>query len=533
MIKEKLPDKCDVLVIGSGFAGLTAAATLKNAKPNCSVCLIEQTDSIGGASAYSGGIAWLPGHKFQDNPAMDSERAEIYMKNVHPDISSAELAGFLNDAPKVLEFLDSKGCEMEALSKYPDYYMDIEGSAIGRSVSVKVYKGSRKMTSLIRKVPAYLLPLTVKEMTDWGAHRMLNWNFAAILGRKIRGNMTLGRGLIAFLLDICLNLDIDIFLGHKAENLIIENNKVTGAVLNGRKLSAPIVIMACAGFSHHSELMKNLELSRQILSAAPEECDTGGGLSLALDAGLAVGNPYCWWMPMLKLYGDNEKKPGPDLWAYFPTVYDRARPGGIVVNSEGKRFINEASCYNTVGGKMALDKDSSLNKVWMIYGNYYVKHYPRGMELWFQPAKSYMNKSKTVEELSRKIDVPVHNLKETIDNWNHMAAKGIDTEFHRGENAYDHFTGDPFRKGHPNIEKIGPPFQAIQLHPGCLGTKMGPITDEYGQTMLNNGEIVSGLYSIGTASASLFGNTYPGAGSPTAQCLVFGYRAGLHAAGAR
>jgi 3-oxosteroid 1-dehydrogenase len=155
------------------------------------------------------------------------------------------------------------------------------------------------------------------------------------------------------------------------------------------------------------------------------------------------------------------------------------------------------------------------------------------MDMWFQPAKAYMNKSKTIEELSGKIDVPFHNLKETIENWNTMAEKGIDSEFHRGENAYDHFTGDPFRKGHPNIEKIGPPFQAIQLHSGCLGTKMGPVTNEYGQTRLNSGEIVSGLYSIGNASASLFGNTYPGAGSPTSQCLVFGYRAGLHAAGAR
>ena len=235
----------------------------------------------------------------------------------------------------------------------------------------------------------------------------------------------------------------------------------------------------------------------------------------------------------MKLYGEDEKKPGPDLWALYPTVYDRARPGGIMVNTEGRRFTNEAACYNTVGGIMALDKDPALNRIWLIWGSYYVKNYPRGITIHLQPAKSYMNKSRSVDDLAGKIGVPAANLKETLEHWNDMAIRGRDGEFHRGESPYDRFTGDRFRKGHPNIGPVEAPFQAVRLHPGCLGTKMGPITDEFGRVQSEDGKLVSGLYAAGNAAASLFGDTYPGAGATLGQACVFGFRAARHASGVK
>ena len=52
--------------------------------------------------------------------------------------------------------------------------------------------------------------------------------------------------------------------------------------------------MACGGFSHHVELMKQLNISREVYSVAPEECDNGGAMALALEADLLIGNPNCW-----------------------------------------------------------------------------------------------------------------------------------------------------------------------------------------------------------------------------------------------
>ena len=142
-----------------------------------------------------------------------------------------------------------------------------------------------------------------------------------------------------------------------------------------------------------------------------------------------------------------------------------------------------------------------------------------------------MNKSKSIEELAAKINVPVTNLMETIDRWNHMAESQKDNDFHRGESPYDRYMGDQFRKAHPNIERVQAPYQAVRLYPGALGTKMGPVTDEYGRTQLEDGRVVSGLYASGNAAASFFGNYYPGAGATLGQACVFSYRAGKHVCG--
>ena len=531
MIKEGVPDKCDALVIGGGAAGLISALTVKASRPEWSVCLLEQSGSIGGASAYSGGVIWLPGHRFRDDPSGDTELARRYLKNAYPEIDEVCLDGFLEDAPRVLEFMIAKGCKMDAVPRYPDYYMDIEGSSSGRSISVLVYTGSKRSRSLIRKLPMWYLPFTIRELTDWGPHRILHWRQFLIAKRMLRRQLTMGRALIGYLLDACLNEGVDIVLGCKTERLLLRETAVLGAVVDGNQLTSPNVIMACGGFSHNPELMRRLNTARQLLSVAPEECDDGGALSLALDAGVEIGNPHCWWMPVIKLYGEDEEKPGPDLWSLFPTVYDRARAGGIMVNSQGRRFANEAANYNTLGGIMAVDEDSSLDQVWMICGEYYIKHYPLGIGSTFRSSKRYLNESRSIEELASRIEVPADNLKETIDHWNDMAAREKDEDFHRGESAYDRFTGDRFREGHPSIEKIEPPFQALRIHAGCLGTKMGPMTDSFGRVRLENGDTVSGLYAVGTAQASPFGNAYPGAGGSLAQCVVFGFRAGLHAAG--
>lgn len=534
MIAKKLPKRCDVLVIGSGAAGLTFALTVKKLKPNLHVHVVEKTDSVGGCTAYSGGGVWLPGHRFMANPAMDTEAARRYVKNVYPEIDEKCLDGFLADAPNLLDFWTANGVEMEKSIGYPDYYMEKEGSARERSVFPGVYKGPKKYRSLVRKAPAYYVPFTLNEAMTWGVHRFGHWNKTLLTKRAVAGHMTMGKAFIAFLLEACVEAGVDLSLDSTTERLEIENGTVTGAVINGQQVTAPVVMMANGGFSHNPELMKRIDAERPILSVAPEECDTGGGgLGLALEAGLKIGNPYCWWSPIFKTYDDRiEEKPGPDLWAYHSALYDRCWPGGIMVDGNGKRFTNESACYNTVGGVLAQGKGPALNNVWLIWGDYYVKNYVRGIVSYLQPAKSYMNKSKTLEDLADKIGIPVANLRETVEHWNAMAEKSRDDDFHRGESPYDNYMGDKFRNGHPNIEKVEGPYQAVRMHAGTLGTKMGPITDEYGRTQLENGQIVTGLYASGNAAASFFGNFYPGAGATLGQGCVFAYRAAHHACGA-
>ena len=531
MIKDRIPGECDVLVVGSGAAALVSAMRIKHLMPDRSVWVVEKTESLGGCTAYSGGGVWVPGNSFLKKRLEDSESAKTYIQNAYPEVDKACLNAFLDDAPHMLEFILSKGVQMEGSLGYPDYYQELKGASAGRTVFPNVYKGPGKIRSLIRKTPAYFLPYTFNEFQEWGLHRIGHWDKTLLAKRKLLGHFTMGKAFIGFMIEACLEAGVHIALRQKLDHLIIQNAQIVGAEVNGKRISTNLVIMACGGFSHNSQLLGYLAAVRPVLSVAPEESDDGGGLSVALDANLEVGNPYGWWAPIMKLYAEGEEKPGPDLWAYHSTLQDRCWPGGIMVNAKGRRFTNESACYNTVGGILALDKDPLLDRVWLIWGDYYVKNYIRGTTSYLHPAKNYMNKSKTLEQLAGKIDVPASNLKETLERWNEMAVKGRDEDYHRGESPYDRYMGDNFRDGHPNIGPVDPPFQAVRLYPGCLGTKMGPVTDEDGRVRLKDGRVVSGLYAAGNAAASFFGNTYPGAGATLGQACVFAFRAADHAAG--
>lgn len=533
MIVKELPEKCDVLVIGSGAAGCTFALAAKVMNPNLKVHIVERTDSAGGCTVYSGGGCWMPGHEWMEDPSKDSEAARTYLKNMYPEIDEACLDGFLADVPNVMELYKSNNVEFEKSLGYPDYYQELEGASKERTIFPLVYKGSKQIRNILRKTPWYYVPFTFNEFLSWGTHRIDRWNKTLLAKRKLLGHVVLGKAMIGFLLEACMNAGVDITLNSNVDEILVQNGQFMGAVVNEKQVSASIGMIAAGGFSHHPELMKKISAVRPMLSVSPEECDSGGGgLKLELDAGLKVNNPYCWWSPCFKTYDERvEEKPGPDLWAYHSTMLDRAWPGGIMVNAEGKRFTNESACYNTVGKILAEDPDPALDNVWLIWGDYYVRNYIRGIVSYYQPAKSYMNKSRTVEELAEKTGLPVENLRETIDHWNEMAKEGKDYDFGRGESEYDRFMGDGFRDGHPNIGPVEPPFQAVRMEPGTIGTKMGAVIDPHGRVSTQNDETVSGLYAAGNAKAAIFGDYYPGAGATLGQAIVFAYRAAKHASG--
>jgi len=533
MILEEVPEGCDALVIGSGGAGLTFALAVKSLSPNSKVHIVEGASSAGGCTAYSGGGIWMPGHEWMEDPPKDTERAGIDLKNMYPGIDETCLDGFLEDVPSLMRLYKSKNVLLEQSLDYPDYYQEIEGSGKGRTVFPHVYKGPRKIRSVLRNLPSFYVPATLNELTTWGPHRLAHWNKTLLAKRKILGHQVLGKALIGFLLEACMDAGIDFSLNSRVDELVFRDGEFAGAFVNGQEVSASVGMLANGGFSCHPELMKRIEAVRPVLSVSPEECDSGGGgLRLALDAGLKVDNPDCWWAPVFKLYDETkEEKPGPDIWAYHTCLFDRSWPGGIMVNAEGKRFTNESACYNSVGGILAKGEDPALDRVWLVWGDYYVKNYVRGIVSSYQPAKSYMNKSKTVEELAEKTGLPAANLRETIEHWNEMAKEGRDHDFQRGESAYDRYMGDRFRDGHPNIAPVEPPFQAVRIHPGTIGTKMGAVTDCHGRVVSEDGSTVSGLYAAGNATASFFGKFYPGAGATLGQACVFGYRAAKHASG--
>ena len=121
---------------------------------------------------------------------------------------------------------------------------------------------------------------------------------------------------------------------------------------------------------------------------------------------------------------------------------------------------------------------------------------------------------------------------ETIEEFNRHAAAGRDPAYGRGSSAYDRFYGDPKVRPNPNLAPLTtPPFYAIPIQPGDIGTNGGLRTNEHAQVMDERALPIAGLYATGNTTASMMGHSYPGAGATLGPAMTFGFIAAQHACG--
>ena len=141
-------------------------------------------------------------------------------------------------------------------------------------------------------------------------------------------------------------------------------------------------------------------------------------------------------------------------------------------------------------------------------------------------------KADSVKALANQLGVDPSGLEETITRNNIYAETGVDKDFGRGSSFYDRYYGDHHNKPNPCIAPIGePPFYALPLHPGDIGTKGGLVTNDDAQVLNNSGEPIAGLYACGNTSSAVMGDKYLGAGATLGPAMTFGYLAALHATG--
>ena len=123
----------------------------------------------------------------------------------------------------------------------------------------------------------------------------------------------------------------------------------------------------------------------------------------------------------------------------------------------------------------------------------------------------------------------------TVTAWNAntTGADPHDPAFGRGASAYDGYWGDPDAAS-PAAQTLGPldtaPYYAVPVAIGAMGTKGGPRTDGEGRVRHVTGPVIPGLYAAGNAMAGVTGRAYGGAGGTIGPAMVFGFRAGHHAA---
>lgn len=552
----------DVVVVGSGAAGLSAALTA--AKRGFKVLLAEKTDKWGGSTAKSAGMVWVPGNKqLQRVGGNDNkELGRQYLKACVGDCTSDEMIdSFLDNGEKAMDFLSANcpGLIWRRMDGYPDYWLDAPGAQpTGRGVEAGPFDANLLGKWKDNQVSAYFKPAIPMDLNSFDSADILlfmsHWKpylrIAKLALRNIpnivfgKTPRTMGAGLTASIMHSCLRAGVDVQMETALKDVVMTGNKVTGAVFeqNGKEITVNAkngVILGCGGFERNDEMRKKYQ--RHPINGTwtvGAEGNTGDGINIGLKYGAAIDNMAdAIWSPVIQL-------PKAKMWTVIVVndeerfiVPDRSVPHTIIVNSDGNRFMNEALPYCTAGqglygGKFGKGDGPADNMpAWLIFDTQcrnkyafaygYMPRIPLPKEFFKTGA---MVKANTLEELASKINVPVEQLKKTVNTFNGYAKTGIDEDFHRGENEHDWFYGDRYHKPNPSLGTVEKgPFYATQVYPGDIGTSGGLVINPKAEVTREDGTVIEGLYAAGNTTKSIVGHTYTAGGTSIGAALVFGH----------
>jgi succinate dehydrogenase/fumarate reductase flavoprotein subunit len=517
-----------VIVIGSGAAGLSAA--LSATSSGAAVTVLEAADLLGGTTAFSGGGVWVPANRWGAAEGITDTVDEgiRYLRSIgQGDSDPAVAETFCRRGAGVIERIESlTPLRWNTIRGYPDYYSHHDGGKrFGRTLEIDSCPLGRAVLDQVRPDP-FDVGITSRAEAAAGLDR------EELDRRRSVGLEARGRGLIGGLLVALQDKGVDVRRGVRVSGLETRGDSVVGVRAGGQEFSG-MVIVATGGFERDASLVKTF-LPAPLAAPASAPTHIGDGLRMGMALGAALGNMgEAWWSPAMGVPG--ETIDGAQL--YYQLMTEPAFPGGIVVDSRGRRFVDETMNKSEVGRTMR-EFDPS------VYGfprlpSYLIfdagrRHSRRvGPLRPDDPDPDWLFKAETIEALATRVGVPVEGLCETVERYNAHAGLGFDADFGRGSNFFSTFqTGEPdiARQLRPLTE---PPFYGVRMWLGCLGTKGGLRIDSNARVLRSNdGRPIPGLYAAGNASANPFGYGYPGGGGTIGPALIFGWLAGEHAAAA-
>ncbi|MDR6436728.1 succinate dehydrogenase/fumarate reductase flavoprotein subunit [Paenarthrobacter nicotinovorans] len=559
---------CDVLVIGSGAGGLSAAVTA--AYHGLKVIVVEKADVCGGATSWSGGWAWTPGNPLAKAAGIheDRELFRTYLRHrLGRNYNPERIEAFLEAVPHMVGFFHNKtSLQFVPGAKIKDIYGQTPGAGSGnRSVGPKPFNARNIKPELRAKARHQLYETSFLGMGIMAGPDLTKFlsasqgNIGGLLhatwrvGLHIldlivhRRNMQLvnGTALTARLLKSADDLGVDIRVSTPAERLLTdETGKVSGAVVHSPDGSRTInasrgVVLATGGFpkdvARRAQLFPNTPTGEEHWTLAPKET-TGDGITMAQAIGARfdtdLESPAAWCPVSLVPYRNGRT-------GTFPHIMDRAKPGSIGVLRNGQRFVNEANgYYDYVEGMLHATPEGEPVEAWQIADAEYVRKFPLGMAkplpvpLFPYLRSGYLKKGDTIEELATACGIVPHALAQTVARFNDNARKGIDPEFNRGATEFNRYGGDPKQSPNPSLRPLEKgPFYAVKVLPGSFGTFAGLATDPRARALDSTGQPINGLYVAGNDQASVMGGHYPAGGINLGPALTFGYIAGRDLAG--
>jgi len=475
---------CDVLVIGAGAGGLATAITAK--KHGLDVLVIEKDDCFGGTTAFSGGVLWVPGNRYDHNGS--PEQALTYLRNeAGACFDAAGVEAFLQHGPQMVAFFERETTVKFVPTLYPDYHSQVEGGAdIGRSILAAPYDIRGLGADMARLRPPLKTITFIGMMFNssnadlkhffnvtrslasfsYVAKRLLT-HFKELLLYRRGTQVTSGNALAARLVKSALDLGIPILTGTPARQLLREGGRVSGALAQQQGSELRIearrgVVLACGGFSHDLQRLReaypHVRRGGEHFSPVPAG-NTGDGARMAEAQGGKVDirlQAAAAWMPVSKVPMAGGK------YVAFPHLLDRYKPGVIGVLCSGKRFTNESNSYHDVGAALIeACADQPETAMWLVcdrrtlakYGLGYAK--PAPMPLGPLLRNGYLLKGKTLAELAAKAGIDGQGLARTVREYNLGAVHGEDRQFGRGTTTFNRYLADPQQKPNPCVAPVG------------------------------------------------------------------------------
>jgi succinate dehydrogenase/fumarate reductase flavoprotein subunit len=533
----------DVVVIGTGAAGLTAAATA--AETGVRVGLFEKADRVGGTTAWSGGQVWIPNnpHMPEVGVADSRDQAITYIMSLSRDMLERELVeAYVDAGPEMVRFLEARTpVQFYAVPGMPDYHPEFPGGSPdgGRTIECPLYPFADlgEWAALVTPSPYFANPHITMSETPLGKAIPDPPSDEELERRLDRDERGCGQALVGRLLRACLDRGVEPRRSCAALELMVTDGAVVGVVIDTPDgvIDARTdrgVILASGGFEWDRELCRAF-LRGPMTHPVSMETNTGDGLRMAMKVGAMLATMReAWWIPVASV--PIEENP----MGRVLINGQRTLPHSIMVNKRGRRFTNEAANYNAFGGAFHVEDVSRFEYAnlpcWLVFDQNYADKYgfrvASGIEGKGVPA--WVPRGDTPAALAELIGADPDGLTEAIDRWNAQCNLACDPDFGRGDSAFDRWWGDPYLKGKPEAT-LGPldtgPYYAVEIHSGCLGTKGGPRVNRNAQVLGIDGHPIPGLYAAGNAMGSPFGMTYGGPGGTLGPAMVFGYLAARHA----
>jgi succinate dehydrogenase/fumarate reductase flavoprotein subunit len=556
---------CDLLVIGSGAGGLSAAVTA--AWHGLKVIVVEKEAVLGGATAWSGGWMWVPRNPLARRAGIheDPQQARSYLRHELGERYDPErIDAFLDNCPDMIAFFERHtALQFVDGNAIPDIHGHTPGAATGGHQVIAAPYDGRELGPLLHR-----LRKTMRETSFIGMPIMAGADLAAFLNltrsaqafvhvagrvcRHLRDLALHGRAtqlvngvaLVGRLAKSADQLGVRLIEAAPARELIVDGGAVRGARVASPQgeleiLAARGVVLATGGFPHdiarRKALFPRASRSTEHLALPPAGC-AGDGIRLGEAAGgsltTELASPVAWAPVSLVRHADGST-------GHFPHIIDRSKPGVIGVLANGKRFVNEADGYYDYTAAMVAAVPAGQEVAsWLICDHRFQRRYGLG---WSRPFplpvaphvhSGYLKRGASIEALARRCGIAPRALADTVRRYNEHARRGEDPEFGRGTTPYNRKQGDAGHRPNPCVAPIEHgPFYAVKVQPGSFATFAGLRTNGSAQVIGAGNRPIDGLYAVGADMASIMGGQYPSGGINLGPAMTFGYIAARHAAG--